>query len=72
MHLFVNLDMSCTICIFLLFLLKRILPTYPYWKIILPTIDSLHLTVSGVAHLLRDLEVHKAYDPDGTCPHLAT
>ena len=35
-----------------------------------PTIDSLHLTVSGVAHLLRALKVHKTHGPDGISPHL--
>ena len=35
-----------------------------------PIIDSLHITVDGVSHLLHDLEVYKACGPDGIFPRL--
>ena len=35
-----------------------------------PTTDSLHLTVSGVVHLLHGLKVHKACGPEGISPQL--
>ena len=56
----------------LLFLLKKILSTCPFWKItyVYPIIDSPHLTVDSVSHLLHYLEVHKACGLDGISPHL--